>query len=216
MSSEDDSPLIRWARRKQAARTGGGDPGAESLPAGMTESAARAIPAERPPAASEAAAEKAAEPPPSLDALTAESDLVAFLRQNVPEQVKKAALRKMWSLDPAIRDHIGLVENGWDFNQPESIPGFGSIADADLSDFFSTPASDAPPATNAPAASVRAPDVAAAGTRLEPAPRDTVALAAEEPAVPRPLPESKSEKDEASDTAHPAIASRHGGALPRE
>jgi hypothetical protein len=215
MSREDDNPLLRWARRKHAARTGG-DPGAGSPAAVATEPAARAMPAERPPAALDAAAEKAPEPPPSLDDLTAESNLAAFLRENVPEHVKKAALRKMWSLDPAIRDHIGLVENGWDFNQPESIPGFGSIADAEFPDFFSTSAPDARAATNAPAASVRAPDVAAAGTRMEQAPRDTVAPPAEEPTAPHPLPESKSEKDDVSDTARPAITSRHGGALPRE
>src|SRR3546814_17956960 len=41
----------------------------------------------------------AVEPPgplPSLENLTAESDLTAFLREGVPESLKKAALRKMW------------------------------------------------------------------------------------------------------------------------
>src|SRR3546814_7221733 len=70
------------------------------------------------------------EPPgplPSLENLTAESDLTAFLREGVPESLKKAALRKMWLLDPAIRDHVGLAECTWDFNRPGSIPGFGPI-----------------------------------------------------------------------------------------
>src|SRR3546814_6568509 len=86
----------------------------------------------------------AVEPPgplPSLENLTAESDLTAFLREGVPESLKKAALRKMWLLDPAIRDHVGLAECTWDFNRPGSIPGFGPIgATAFAPGFFSRPA----------------------------------------------------------------------------
>src|SRR3546814_13556309 len=55
----------------------------------------------------------AVEPPgplPSLENLTAESDLTAFIREGVPESLKKAALRKMWLLEQAIRDHVGLAE----------------------------------------------------------------------------------------------------------
>jgi hypothetical protein len=69
-----------------------------------------------------------AEPLPSLDDLTAESDLSAFMRAGVPEALKKAALRRMWSLDPAIRDHVGLAEYAWDFNNPGSMAGFGAVA----------------------------------------------------------------------------------------
>lgn len=29
--------------------------------------------------------------------------------------------------DPVIRDFIGLSENSWDFTDPDSIPGFGSL-----------------------------------------------------------------------------------------
>jgi hypothetical protein len=213
MSSEDDNPLIRWARRKQAVRTGGdAGLGSEAPAAGPTEGATRALPAERPPEASEVsetAAEEITGPPPSLDDLTAESNLAVFFRKDVPEHLRTAALRKMWSLDPAIRDHIGLAENSWDFTQPDSIPGFGSIAEAAVPDFFSTSASDAPPVTDAPAASVRAPEIAARETRIEQAPPRVTA-------APHSPPDPEAEQDEASDTAGPVIASRHGGALPRE
>jgi hypothetical protein len=40
----------------------------------------------------------------------------------------RAALRRAWSADQAIRDFIGLSENSWDFNAPEGVPGFGSLA----------------------------------------------------------------------------------------
>jgi hypothetical protein len=46
----------------------------------------------------------------------------------VPTALRNAAMRKMWSLDPAIRDHVGLSENAWDFNQPGAMPGFGPLA----------------------------------------------------------------------------------------
>jgi hypothetical protein len=29
--------------------------------------------------------------------------------------------------DPAIRNFVGMAENSWDFNAPDSIPGFGSM-----------------------------------------------------------------------------------------
>ena len=57
----------------------------------------------------------------------AESDLSAFLRKGVPMALKSAAMRKMWSLDPNIRDHVGLSEYAWDFNQPGSMAGFGPL-----------------------------------------------------------------------------------------
>jgi hypothetical protein len=67
---------------------------------------------------------------PPLESIGANSDIRAFLQQGVPMSLSRAALRRAWSADPAIRDFIGLSENSWDFNAPESIPGFGSL-DAD-------------------------------------------------------------------------------------
>ncbi|HEY7999786.1 MAG TPA: DUF3306 domain-containing protein, partial [Pseudolabrys sp.] len=54
-------------------------------------------------------------------------DIRAFLQPGVPPDLSRAALRRAWSSDPAIRDFIGLVENGWDFNDPTAMPGFGPI-----------------------------------------------------------------------------------------
>ena len=64
---------------------------------------------------------------PSLDSIAADSDIRAFLQRGVPAELTRAALRRVWSADPAIRDFIGLSENAWDFNAPDSIPGFGSL-----------------------------------------------------------------------------------------
>lgn len=63
---------------------------------------------------------------PSLESITARSDIRAFLQSGVPAELTRAALRRAWSADPAIRDFVGLSENSWDFNAPDSIPGFAS------------------------------------------------------------------------------------------
>jgi Protein of unknown function (DUF3306) len=60
---------------------------------------------------------------PNIEDLTAESDITAFLRKGVPEALKRLALRRMWALDPAIRDFVEVAENQWDFNASGGIYG---------------------------------------------------------------------------------------------
>ncbi|MGA7803781.1 DUF3306 domain-containing protein [Bradyrhizobium sp.] len=62
---------------------------------------------------------------PSIDAITANTDISGFLQSRVPAALTRAALRQAWASDPAIRDFIGIAENQWDFNDPNAIPGFG-------------------------------------------------------------------------------------------
>ncbi|HEX2512061.1 MAG TPA: DUF3306 domain-containing protein [Xanthobacteraceae bacterium] len=64
---------------------------------------------------------------PSLESIGSNSDIRAFLQRGVPASLTRAALRRAWSADPAIRDFVGLSENSWDFNAPNSLPGFGSL-----------------------------------------------------------------------------------------
>lgn len=64
---------------------------------------------------------------PPVESLTIESDFSQFLRPGVPTLLRNAALRRMWSLDPAIRDYIGPVDYQWDFNTPGGLPfGFAN------------------------------------------------------------------------------------------
>ncbi|WP_422282997.1 DUF3306 domain-containing protein, partial [Bradyrhizobium sp.] len=51
----------------------------------------------------------------------------AFLRKGIPQELGRAALRRAWAADPAIRDFVGLAENAWDFNDPNAMPGFGPL-----------------------------------------------------------------------------------------
>jgi hypothetical protein len=64
---------------------------------------------------------------PKLESIGAESDIRAFLEAGVPGDLARAALRRVWSSDPAIRDFIGLSENSGDFNAPGAMAGFGPI-----------------------------------------------------------------------------------------
>ena len=65
---------------------------------------------------------------PKIDDLTAGSDFKAFLQAGVPADLQRAALRKAWSLDPAIRDFVEVAENQYDWNVPDGVPGFGPLA----------------------------------------------------------------------------------------
>jgi hypothetical protein len=64
---------------------------------------------------------------PSIESIVADSNIGAFLQSGVPAELTRAALRRAWESDPAIRDFIGIAENQWDFNDPSAIPGFGPL-----------------------------------------------------------------------------------------
>lgn len=128
MNEDKDSRLARWSRRKLAARHGR----AEEADYGSDEEIVDvptddALPACAFPEESASESSGPAEPLPRIEDLTAESDLTAFLKKGVPTALKSAALRKMWSIDPRIRDYVGPAEYAWDFNQPGSMAGFGPL-----------------------------------------------------------------------------------------
>jgi hypothetical protein len=53
---------------------------------------------------------------PPIETIGAGSDIRPFLATGVRANLTRAALRRAWSADPAIRDFIGLSESSWDFN----------------------------------------------------------------------------------------------------
>jgi Protein of unknown function (DUF3306) len=128
--SEDENFLARWSSRKLASRTPAAASEAPQRPReDGVENAAVAAPAKD-------AATPAPTPPgqsfdpaqlPPLDSIGADTDITAFLRREVPPELTRAALRRAWTSDPAIKNFVGLVENGWDFNDPTAMPGFGPI-----------------------------------------------------------------------------------------
>jgi hypothetical protein len=123
MTEEDF--LTRWSRRKRSS-TEGAKPVAESAP----------IPAETLPHPAGNVAGNTAAPfdpatLPPIDSITAVSDISAFLQKGVPAELTRAALRHVWTADPAIRDFVGLAENAWDFTDPNAMPGFGPLESSD-------------------------------------------------------------------------------------
>jgi Protein of unknown function (DUF3306) len=125
--SEPENFLSRWARLKREA--------AEALDDTVPEAAAEESSADTP------AGEATASPAPALDfdlstlppieSITAATDIRAFLAPGVPPELTRAALRRAWVADPTIRDFVGIAENQWDFNDPNAIPGFGSLGPLD-------------------------------------------------------------------------------------
>jgi hypothetical protein len=130
-----DSFLSRWSRRKREAREAEREPDgpaeAEEQRAGgeAGQQAAEKVPAE--PEEPALTPEEIAELP-KLEELTAETDISVFLRKGVPEPLRNAALRRMWSLDPAIRDFVGEARDyGYDWNTPGGVPGAGELLPGD-------------------------------------------------------------------------------------
>ena len=67
---------------------------------------------------------------PDIEALTAETDIALFMQKGVPDTLRNAALRKMWALDPAIRDYVGdALDYAWDWNAPGGVPGGGELGE---------------------------------------------------------------------------------------
>jgi hypothetical protein len=129
---EEDGFLQRWSRRKQeAARR----PALAPSPAPPDPAAAvRDETAEVERRAAEARErESILARLPKLEELTAESDFRLFMHPLVPAALRSAALARMWTLDPAIRDFVGPARDyAWDWNVPGGVPGGGpapSLAD---------------------------------------------------------------------------------------
>lgn len=108
-----DGFVARWARRKAEATQ------ARAAPA-VTEPPTPADP--------ELIGEIDPADLPRLEDLTAQSDLSAFLQPGVPQALRTAALRRMWVLDPAIRDFVSeACDYAYDWNSPGGAPGYGAL-----------------------------------------------------------------------------------------
>ena len=134
--SDEDNFIARWSRLKREAADENKKPRAgteaeeRQMPDADAAEAAEAMgrPGRAPvkPGETEPAFDPATLPP--IDSIVAGSDIRAFLQKGVPAELTKAALRRAWTTDPAIRDFIEVAENQWDFTDPTSIPGFGPLA----------------------------------------------------------------------------------------
>ena len=113
--------LKRWSRRKQEARKE--DKDAEPAPLSPAAEASPLPNELESPSEPEIDLSKL----PPIDSITAATDVTEFLRKGIPAELSRAALRRVWAADPAIRDFVGLAENAWDFTDPNAMPGFGPL-----------------------------------------------------------------------------------------
>lgn len=138
--SEPEKFLTRWSRRKREIERepdkahDAPAPENSSLASAQDTSAQNTGEAVGAASATETASESEDFDPaslPPLESITAETDISGYFARGVPGDLMRAALRRVWVADPTIRDFVGLAENAWDFNAPETIPGFGPITASD-------------------------------------------------------------------------------------
>ncbi len=113
-TGDGEAFLARWARRKEAQR--------QAAPAADREPAEADGPGE-------AAPSEAAEPPlrvedlPDIDSLDEGSDFTVFLKEGVPQSLRRRALRKLFRLNPIFANLDGLAEYDEDYHTVVDLPG---------------------------------------------------------------------------------------------
>jgi hypothetical protein len=211
----DEQFLARWSRRKHEAKVGDDEPApeeaTEALRSASPDATAEPIPSET---------ELSNLPP--IESIDAATDITAFLRKGIPQELSRAALRRAWSADPAIRDFMGLAENAWDFNDPNAMHGFGPLdysaeqVDAlvrrilggvvETADSLADPVEDAP--QSAPAETALAQSSNPVREITDPRPLDRSVAAV--------LPTYSAASQSAVSGEHTSLRRRtHGGALPQ-
>jgi hypothetical protein len=123
MATEHETFAARWNRRKLEAKREA-DGATKSLPPAdrpteLVGDAANRTPADPDPVDTT--------PMPTLDDVTPDGNVIAFLQKRVPAELQKLALRKAWTSDPLISTFVEIAENQYDWNTPGGAPGFGPL-----------------------------------------------------------------------------------------
>lgn len=126
-----DDFLSRWSRRKREV-VQAEVPEELTIPAPPPEADALPLQEDDDPLDENALSDEAIAALPSLDSLTVETDLTQFLKAGVPQVLRNAALRRMWSIDPSIRDYLCEArEYAFDWHIPGAVPGTGPMLPTD-------------------------------------------------------------------------------------
>ena len=227
MSADEDSGnfLARWSRLKRSDAT---------KPDRLPEPASTVRPTVD-------TRDASTEPPvditklPKIEDLTPSSDIAAFLQKGVPEELKRLALRRIWSLDPAIRNFIEVAENQYDWNAVGGVPGFGEMTPGtDIAALLRQAIGQTPEPLVAECSTAELVDAAAgadnpaqshakiaasqqdkpAGDSADAPPDDARHDARVEGVEPPDTPPINTERLQPSPPANPTPRARHGGALP--
>jgi hypothetical protein len=213
--NDPDNFLSRWSRRKREAGAQAGreastplernDRGEAVTPPCGEEKSPGALSSE-PSAPSVPDFDVSSLPP--IEAIGADTDISAFMQKGVPSALRHAALRRVWSADPAIRDFMGPNENFWDAAGPDGIPGFGDL-DPNLdvkrmvSELFGEiePAKTKPETAESTGASGPSAEISETPSPSDDRPSQHIENAAPQQQLSEPAPAKK-------------ITRRHGGAMP--
>ena len=119
--SEERNLLSRWSQRKAAVRRGEAPPEpveeAQPVPQDVpTADPIAAIDSNQSATAEGAPADDDMPALPPIDELNFESDYTVFLNSKVPETLRRAALRKLWTSDPVLANLDGLNDYDEDYN----------------------------------------------------------------------------------------------------
>ncbi|MCH8154313.1 MAG: DUF3306 domain-containing protein [Proteobacteria bacterium] len=121
MADPKDGFIKRWSLRKRTVRR----PRAEEGHADQTAQApAAAAPEVEPPAGppSEAAGDpEVVARLPDLDSLDDTSDFSVFLKEGVPDVIRRKALRKLWRVNPVLANLDGLNDYDEDYTVAEAL-----------------------------------------------------------------------------------------------
>jgi len=129
VTDKPEGPIQRWSRLKRTRtipreKTGRG--AAAPVVAEDADDQRAVVPTD----ADEGEVSPALQPPqepvelPDIDSLDKDSDFSAFLRQGVPEEIRRRALRVLWRSDPVLANLDGLNDYDEDFT------GIRTVADA--------------------------------------------------------------------------------------
>jgi hypothetical protein len=118
MSGDDEGFLRRWSRLKEQARKE--EPPAEAPPPDLPATVA----AEPSRDAGDKPDEKPFDPAtlPPIESLTTESDYALFMRPEVPEALRRQALRRLWATDPVLSAPDGFDMHTLDYNAVPTFP----------------------------------------------------------------------------------------------
>ena len=147
---------------------------------------------------------------PPIESIGPGSDVRAFLAAGVPPDLRRAALRRLWSSDPKIRDFVGLSENSWDFNAPGAMAGFGPIDTEQVRRVLTRLLEEPDIEADASSSTNRPPQA----DEVKTGPLESAQESAKSAAVGRRMIDTASTTDEATQAAKTPAEPRHASALP--
>lgn len=116
----DETFLSRWSRRKQAARVGRAEADEPESPESKAPAPAQA------PAESETETKASLDLPP-IESLGKDSDYAPYLREGVPENLRRQALSRLWASDPAFAAPDPLDLYNLDFRAPAAAEAVATL-----------------------------------------------------------------------------------------